>query len=99
MASQVRCSTNSHLKSSSWGTFGECVVGHIHLFGTKIAFVWNKDRSSRIAADNETKRCQGCFSAMSSPTYALFRNAILAEQQVICTYDGRNRELCPHIIG
>jgi hypothetical protein len=30
---------------------------------------------------------------------SLFRNAILAEQQVTCTYDGRHRELCPHIIG
>jgi hypothetical protein len=36
---------------------------------------------------------------MSSATYALFRNAILGEQQVVCTYDGRRRELCPHIIG
>jgi hypothetical protein len=36
---------------------------------------------------------------MSSATYTLFRNAILAEQQVVCTYDGRIRELCPHIIG
>jgi len=36
---------------------------------------------------------------MPSPTYTLFRNAILAEQQVVCTYDGRRRELCPHIIG
>jgi hypothetical protein len=36
---------------------------------------------------------------MSSATYAIFRNAILAEQQVVCTYDGRIRELCPHIIG
>jgi hypothetical protein len=36
---------------------------------------------------------------MPSATYTLFRNAILAEQQVICTYDGRDRELCPHIIG
>ena len=36
---------------------------------------------------------------MPSPTYTLFRNAILAEQQVTCTYDGRRRELCPHIIG
>ena len=36
---------------------------------------------------------------MPSPTYALFRNAILGEQQVVCTYDGRHRELCPHIIG
>jgi hypothetical protein len=37
--------------------------------------------------------------AMPSPIYNLFRNAILAEQQVVCSYDGRPRELCPHIIG
>jgi hypothetical protein len=36
---------------------------------------------------------------MPSPTYTLFRNAILAEQQVTCAYEGRHRELCPHIIG
>ena len=36
---------------------------------------------------------------MSSPTYALVRNAILAEQQVTCSYGGYRRELCPHIIG
>ena len=36
---------------------------------------------------------------MPSPTYTLFRNAILAEQQVTCSYEGRRRELCPHIIG
>ena len=36
---------------------------------------------------------------MQSPTYTLFRNAILGEQQVVCIYDGRIRELCPHIIG
>ncbi len=36
---------------------------------------------------------------MPSATYILFRNAILTEQQVLCTYDGRPRELCPHIIG
>ena len=36
---------------------------------------------------------------MPSATYNLFRNAILAEQQVVCSYDGRMRELCPHIIG
>jgi hypothetical protein len=36
---------------------------------------------------------------MPSATYHLFRNAILGEQQVICSYDGRFRELCPHIIG
>jgi len=32
-------------------------------------------------------------------TYVLFRTAILGEQQVVCSYDGRTRELCPHIIG
>jgi hypothetical protein len=36
---------------------------------------------------------------MPSATYALFRDAILAEQQVMCTYHGSDRELCPHIIG
>ena len=36
---------------------------------------------------------------MPSATYTLFRNAILGEQQVVCLYDGRARELCPHIIG
>src|SRR5258706_359725 len=36
---------------------------------------------------------------MPSRTYTLFRDAILREQQVVCRYDGRQRELCPHIIG
>jgi len=36
---------------------------------------------------------------MPSSTYAVFRNAILREQQVTCLYEGRPRELCPHIIG
>jgi hypothetical protein len=36
---------------------------------------------------------------MPSAVYIVFRNAILAEQQVVCTYNGRRRDLCPHIIG
>jgi hypothetical protein len=36
---------------------------------------------------------------MPSLTYTLFRDAILAEQQVVCRYDDRVRELCPHTIG
>jgi hypothetical protein len=36
---------------------------------------------------------------MPSATYTLFRDAIRAEKQVLCTYDSRFRELCPHIIG
>ena len=36
---------------------------------------------------------------MPTATYNLFRNAILTGQQMVCSYDGRTRELCPHIIG
>jgi hypothetical protein len=36
---------------------------------------------------------------MPRSTYTIFRNAILTERQVTCTYEGRHRELCPHIIG
>lgn len=36
---------------------------------------------------------------MPSPAYIVFRNAILAEQQVVCSYGSGTRELCPHIIG
>ena len=35
---------------------------------------------------------------MPSAAYALFREAILGAQQIVCVYDGRRRELCPHII-
>ncbi len=34
-----------------------------------------------------------------SLTYALFYEAIMSERQVVCRYEGRHRELCPHIIG
>ncbi len=36
---------------------------------------------------------------MPSITYAIFRNAILNELQIVCLYDSRPRELCPHILG
>lgn len=36
---------------------------------------------------------------MSSSTYQLIRNAIINKQQVIATYDGFRREMCPHVIG
>ena len=36
---------------------------------------------------------------MPSAPYTVFRNAILGERQVVCSYEGRPRELCPHIIG
>jgi hypothetical protein len=36
---------------------------------------------------------------MPSTTYALFRNAIVNAHQIVCVYDGRARELCPHVIG
>src|SRR5580700_10193102 len=36
---------------------------------------------------------------MPSPAYIVFRDAILAGQQIVCSYGGGTRELCPHIIG
>jgi hypothetical protein len=36
---------------------------------------------------------------MSSSIYQIIRNAILNKQQVIATYDGCLREMCPHVIG
>jgi len=36
---------------------------------------------------------------MPSADYQLIRRAIESEQQITCTYQGRYRELCPHIIG
>jgi predicted DNA-binding transcriptional regulator YafY len=35
----------------------------------------------------------------ASPTYRLFREAIIHRKQVTCHYHGRYRELCPHILG
>ena len=32
-------------------------------------------------------------------TYDIVRGAILNKQQVIATYDGHHREMCPHVIG
>jgi hypothetical protein len=53
-------------------------------------------RSSRNPR-SQSNSCQN--HPMPSTTYSLFRNAILGEQHVVCNYDGRPRELCPHIIG
>jgi hypothetical protein len=36
---------------------------------------------------------------MSSPTYLLFREAILTRRQVVCIYQGHERHLCPHALG
>ncbi len=36
---------------------------------------------------------------MPSRTYEVFRNAILEEMQVVCTYAGYERELCPVVLG
>jgi hypothetical protein len=36
---------------------------------------------------------------MPSPTYTIIREAIAKKQHVIATYDGHNREMCPHVIG
>ena len=36
---------------------------------------------------------------MSSATYRLFAEAMAGRKQIICTYDGLPRELCPIILG
>ena len=36
---------------------------------------------------------------MSSANYATIRTAILNKQQVVATYQGHVREMCPHVIG
>ncbi|MFQ3452694.1 TIR domain-containing protein [Bradyrhizobium sp. UFLA01-814] len=38
-------------------------------------------------------------STMPSAMYVLFRNAILFERTVVCTFQGRERRFVPHIIG
>src|ERR1700736_4307196 len=36
---------------------------------------------------------------MPSPTYKLFADAMATRKQILCTYDGYPRELCPIILG
>ena len=36
---------------------------------------------------------------MPSPTFDLFRDAIRNRQQIVCTYQGIPREICPHAVG
>ena len=36
---------------------------------------------------------------MPSPTYDLFEQAMAGRKQILCTYDGYPREVCPIILG
>jgi hypothetical protein len=36
---------------------------------------------------------------MPSAAYKVIRAAMLEQKQVLCTYDGRPRELCPIVLG
>lgn len=36
---------------------------------------------------------------MSSSAYAILRSALINRQQVVCSYHGFRREICPHVIG
>lgn len=36
---------------------------------------------------------------MPSSVYQTFRKAILERKQIVCTYQGKHRELCPHCLG
>jgi hypothetical protein len=38
-------------------------------------------------------------SRRPSPIYRVIWKAIRARQQITCTYEGRHREACPHILG
>src|SRR5215204_7200788 len=35
----------------------------------------------------------------SSETYRLFERAMIERKQIVCTYDGERREVCPIILG
>jgi hypothetical protein len=39
------------------------------------------------------------ITTMPSPTYELFAEAMRERKQVLCSYDGHPRELCPIILG
>jgi hypothetical protein len=36
---------------------------------------------------------------MNGDAYAVLRDAIVNKRQVVCEYQGRPREVCPHVIG
>ena len=36
---------------------------------------------------------------MPSATYALFRRAVLERKLIVCRYQGKRREIAPHILG
>lgn len=36
---------------------------------------------------------------MSKDAYSIVRQAIINKKQVIATYDGQVREMCPHVLG
>ncbi len=50
-------------------------------------------------AQSKSFRCAQVTQVMPSRTYELFRTAILERKQVVCTYRGFRREVCPHILG
>jgi hypothetical protein len=41
----------------------------------------------------------GRHNAFVTDTYGLIRAATLARRQVVATYKGHRRELCPHVLG
>jgi hypothetical protein len=61
----------------------------------------DKPEKSEVAAvrDAAAGRHGAPGRRRASPTYRLFREAILRRKQVTCHYQGLYRELCPHILG
>ena len=46
---------------------------------------------------NKSAECEA--KGMPVDVYSLIRQAILDKQQVVATYHGHRREMCPHVIG
>ncbi len=47
----------------------------------------------------QTRRVAPVETLMTSEAFELFRDAIAHRKQVICTYHGQVRHVCPHTLG
>jgi hypothetical protein len=58
-------------------------------------------KSGRLRIDEAVGAKSAAETAASVPseTYRLFEQAMLEKKQILCTYDGYHRELCPIILG
>ena len=52
-----------------------------------------------VCRGQETNAPSASTNGVSSCTYDIIKQAIIKKQQVIATYNGHVREMCPHVIG